>query len=452
MSGSKSTLRPIASASALVDVFAQSFKPRSHWRIGVESEKFGLYSATGTPLRYGSEHGIAALLQTLCDEQGWSPDHDATTGAVIALRKHQTALTLEPGGQVELSGAPARCVHEVCHEVSAHLEELAPFAKSMDIRWLALGFHPTATQEDLPWIPKERYAIMRQYLPQRGKRALDMMRRTSTVQVNLDFDSEQDAMRKLRVALKLQPITTAVFANSPFIEGRITEVRSQRAHVWLDVDPDRCGLLPFAWRTNATFEDYVQWALDVPMFFIQRGTQTLRNTGQTFRAFMSDGFQGQRATFEDWELHLSTLFPEVRMKHTIEVRGADAQGKSLLCAVPALWKGLLYDPTALDQAESLVEELDHDTVANARQAIGTQALLAMLGDKPVYTWAESMLDIAIQGLKRLNDCPHSTKDESRFLLPLQHLIANRQCPADVLLAHINPAQPLLEQLFEYAPA
>ena len=441
----------IPSETTLVEPFFAACKASSRWRIGVESEKFGLRSS-GKPLEYTSDSGIGALFEKLCSERGWSALRDSTSGAIIALRRDQTSLTLEPGGQVELSGAPANCVHEVCQELGSHLNELSPFARDMDIRWLALGFHPTARLQDLPWVPKERYAIMREYLPKRGQRALDMMQRTCTVQVNMDFDSEQDAMRKLRVSLKLQPIATAIFANSPFIEGKVSKVRSQRAHVWLQVDPDRCGLLPFAWHKTATFQDYAQWALDVPMFFFQRGTKMYRNTGQSFRAFLAEGFSGERATFDDWQLHLSTLFPEVRLKNTIEVRGADTQGSALVCAVPALWKGVLYDPTALNEAEALVEDLTHDVVSAARSAIADNALHAQLANKPVYAWAEQLIDIAIGGLQRLHKCAHAGKDESTFLLPIQQLVAERRCPADVLLDAIKPDKPLLSQLFEHAAA
>ncbi|MCB9666943.1 MAG: glutamate--cysteine ligase [Myxococcales bacterium] len=442
----------IRSMDSLTDLFLDACKEPSQWRIGVESEKFGIHAATGAPLKYDSPDGIKALLAWMCKKRDWSPALDSASGAIIALTRGQTSLTLEPGGQVELSGAPAHCVHDVCREMSGHLEELAPIAQALDIRWLALGFHPTAKQQDLAWVPKERYAIMREYLPTRGSRALDMMRRTCTVQVNMDFASEADAMRKLRVALKLQPIATAMFANSPFLEGQFTGARSQRARVWLDVDPDRCGLLPFAWKEEATFRDYAEWALDVPMFFFKRGTQMFRNTGQRFRAFLADGFEGERATFDDWELHLSTLFPEVRLKNTIEVRGADAQGSQLICAVPALWKGLLYDTNALNEAESLVKDLQHDTVAEARAAIAEQALSADLRGRSVRAWAEAMIDIALRGLERQNGCTHSHSDERRFLAPLQRLVEHGHCPADVLLAHIDTQKPLLAQLLDKASA
>jgi glutamate--cysteine ligase len=451
MSDNDKASRRIPSETALIETFLNACKAPSQWRIGVESEKFGLHHL-GTPLEYTSDSGIGAFFEKLCTERGWSALRDPTSGAIIALHRDQTSLTLEPGGQVELSGAPAKCVHEVCQELGSHLSELSPFARDLDIHWLALGFHPTARLQDLPWVPKERYAIMRAYLPQRGPRALDMMQRTCTVQVNMDFESEQDAMRKLRVALKLQPIATAMFANSPFIEGRVSPARSQRAHVWLEVDPDRCGLLPFAWHETATFEDYAQWALDVPMFFFQRGAKMYRNTGQSFRSFLAEGFEGERATFDDWELHLSTLFPEVRLKNTIEVRGADAQGSALVCAVPALWKGVLYDPTALNEAEALVEGLAHDVVSAARSVIADSALHAQLANKPVYAWAEELIDIAIHGLQRLHKCAHAGKDESAFLLPIQRLVAERRCPADVLTDAIKPESPLLEQLFEHAAA
>ena len=267
-------------------------------------------------------------------------------------------MTLEPGAQLELSGDKAENIHQVCAELRAHLREIAPLSRAMGVRWLGVGFHPFAHREDFEWVPKQRYAVMREYLPTRGGHAVDMMLRTCTVQVNLDYASEADAMRKMRVALALAPATTAMFANSPWKEGRPHGGVTYRGRVWLDVDPDCSGLLPALWKRGSRFDDYVEWALDVPMFLFKRGGHAIANTGQTFRSFLKSGYEGHVATMEDWKTHLNTLFPEVRLKKTIEVRGADVQSTDLACALPALWTGIFYDDRALARGRGARRRMD----------------------------------------------------------------------------------------------
>lgn len=404
----------------------------------------------GAPVPFEGEGGVRAILLELCDRHGWFAEKEHEGGDVIQLRRGDASITLEPGAQLELSGAPLTTIHQTCAEFRGHMAELRDISDALGIEWLGLGFHPFARQRDLPWVPKLRYGVMREYLPTRGRLALDMMQRTATVQANFDYESEADAARKLRVALALSPVITAMFANSPFVEGRITGERSHRAAVWLDVDPDRTGLLPFAWSESFGYRDYVEWALDVPMFLVKRGGKVVRNTGQTFRRFLAEGFSGARATRSDWITHLNTLFPEVRLKGTIEVRGADSQPTSMVCALPALMKGVLYDERALAEAERLVAGLDPETVAAARPGVAKDGLRASLAGRPIAEWARSLLAIARGGLSRLGNLDRQGHDESVHLERLAALVENGQSPADAMLAEIDESAPLLPQILEKA--
>jgi glutamate--cysteine ligase len=423
----------------LFQPFHDAIKPRDQWRIGAEAEKFGVVTATGAAVPYDGERGITGVFAAL-QKHGWKPLSEVEGGPILALVRDGASVTLEPGGQLELSGAPLDDVHAIAKETSAHLTELHRVSDPLGISWLGVGFHPFARQEDLPWVPKLRYAIMREYLPKRGSRALDMMRRTATVQANFDYGSEEDAMRKMRVALRLSPIVTAIFANSPFYEGKVSGNRSERAKVWLAVDPDRQGLLPSLWKADSSFEDYVEWALDVPMFLIKRDGKVVANTGQTFRTFWADGFQGEKADIHDWELHLNTLFPEVRLKHTIEVRGNDSQAVPLAAAIPAFFTGILYDGRALDEAENVVTSFSFDEMQALRADIARQGLLARLRGRPIAEMAQTLLGIAKGGLARRGRRSQDGRDETVHLAHLEPLIERAQCPADVLLADF-PADP-----------
>jgi glutamate--cysteine ligase len=429
---------PLQSLDDLLTLFWAAAKPRDAWRIGTEAEKVGVYEAHGGAVPFLGDRGVARVLAALVDAHGWTPEPPEVEGApVIALRRGGASITLEPGAQLELSGAPVVSIHETYAEFRAHVTELRDVSADLGIVWLGLGFHPFARREDLSWVPKTRYPIMREYLPTRGGHALDMMLRTCTVQANFDYGSPEDGFRKLRVALRLSPIVQGMFANSPFVEGRATGERSHRARVWLDVDPDRSGLLPFLWRDEATLDDYVQWLLDVPMFLVKRPGRVLRNTGQTFRAFWRDGFEGERATVADWEMHVNTVFPEVRLKRTLEVRSADAQGNAYLCALPALWTGLLYDDQALARAESLASRIPPDAALAARPAIADHALSAELAGRPLTRWAVDLLEIAESGLARRGYTNASGKDERVHLERLRALVEAGRSPADELLDHVK---------------
>ncbi|MBZ0121929.1 MAG: glutamate--cysteine ligase, partial [Sandaracinaceae bacterium] len=384
----------------------------------------------------------------LIERHGWTADREHARGELIALRRGEASITLEPGGQLELSGAPVETIHQTSAELRGHLTELRGISDELGIAWLGLGYHPTATQEELPWIPKLRYGVMREYLPTRGTRGLDMMRRTATVQANLDYASEEDAMRKLRVTLAISPVIGAAFANSPFAEGRKSALASERAQVWTDVDPERTGLLPFAWRDRSGYRDYVEWALDAPMFLVKRGDKLVRNTGQTFRSFMADGFGGARATHGDWTTHLNTLFPDVRLKRTIELRAADGQPSSTLCALPALSRGLLYDATALGALEAMLSSLRYEDVHQARSRVPQEGLRASMAGRPLLEWARELVRLASEGLRRLARLDRRGRDESIHLEALAALLEKGQSPGDALRESVDADRPLFAQLLD----
>ncbi|WP_394847040.1 glutamate-cysteine ligase family protein [Pendulispora brunnea] len=427
----------------LLEPFVRAMKPEPMWRVGIESEKFGIDAETLAPLPYEGERGVLAVLSSLARHFGFSPVREHPDGPLLALSRDGESITLEPGGQLELSGAPMADLHRVADEVARHGKELRAVSEELGIRWLGVGFHPLASTTELPWVPKARYPIMREYLPQRGTRALDMMRRTCTVQANFDYASDEDAMRKLRVALKLSPIVTAMFANSPFVEGRKGGVRSERARVWLSVDPDRQGLLPALWDEKSRIRDYVEWALDVPMFLFKRGGKVIANTGQTFRSFWREGHSIYGATLADWEMHLNTLFPEVRLKRTIEVRGADSVSSREVCALPALWTGILYDQKALGQAEELSADWTYPRMENLRRAVARDGLGAsFFGRHKVRDVALQLFAIAEGGLRR-RGCPGKNgADETILLAPLADLVGSGRCPADRMLEGFDEGSPV----------
>ncbi|GAC1562185.1 MAG: glutamate--cysteine ligase [Polyangiales bacterium] len=429
---------PLRDEGELELPFVQSCKPREQWRVGAEAEKFGVHVGTGTPLHYRAQSndrsgGVEHVLQVLVERHGWTEESEYPGAPTIALRRGEASVTLEPGAQLELSGAPLANMHAIAGELVSHLSEIEKVSKTLGVVWLGVGFHPFARQEDLDWVPKSRYAVMREYLPTRGKYGLDMMRRTATVQANYDYSSEQDALRKLRVSLKLAPVTTAIFANSPFVEGKITGELSRRAKVWLDVDPDRTGLLPQTWKEGAGFRPYIEWALDCPMFMFKRDGHAVDNRGQRFRDFLRDGYRGHRATMSDWETHLNTLFPEVRLKRTIEIRGADSLPTAYFAALPALWTGLFYDDAALAEVDALCADLTDAELVAVRQRVPFEALRAPFRGKPLAALAEKVVDIAARGLQRRAILGRDGRDERAHLQAIQELVAQAKCPADVLL-------------------
>jgi len=421
--------------------FREGAKPRERFRIGTEAEKFGVYLADGRPIPYGGPRGVLAVMRSLCERYGWVPESEREGGEVIALRRGDASITLEPGCQLELSGAPQAAVHDTCAEFTGHLAELAQISAELGIVWLGLGFHPFAARTDLDWVPKARYGVMREYLPTRGAMAVDMMQRTCTVQANVDFTDEEDAVRKMRVSLAVSPIVTAMFANSPFVEGERARDLSVRARAWLFTDPDRCGALPFVLEDGFGFERYVDWALDVPMFLFKRGGRAIHNTGQTFRDFWMSGFEGHAASRDDWESHLQTLFPEVRLKRTIELRGADSVPTALLCALPALWKGILYDDDASDAAMKIAGDWTPQERAALRREIPALALGSTIRGTKLVDVACDLLDVAAEGLRRQNLLSRRGRDESAHLERLREMVEDGHCPAELLAAEWDPHAP-----------
>jgi glutamate--cysteine ligase len=428
--------RPIRGMGELVSVFEAAEKPLERFRIGVEAEKFGVHAPTGAPLAYEGERSVVRIFDAL-GPFGWLSERESEGGPVLALRRDGASITLEPGSQLELSGAALSDLHAAGAEFEAHLAELRPISDELELAWLGVGFHPIARQDELGWVPKQRYRVMKTYLPTRGYAAHDMMRRTATVQANFDYANERDALRKLVVSLKLSPLIHAMTAHAPFSERRRTDHQSLRGEVWLHMDPARSGLIPALWSAKSPgYVDYVEWALDAGMFLFKRGDEVIANTGQPFRDFMQNGFEGHRATLADFRLHLNTLFPEARLKNTVEVRGCDAQRLGLSMAVPAVFTGFLYDERALAEAEELTRPFDYETTEAARPALVRDALRARIGDTPARALAERLLDIALGGLDRRARRDEAGRTERAYLEPLVALVSRGQCPADETAAGI----------------
>jgi len=442
-------LEPVGSVEDLVGLIRSGEKPREQWRIGTEHEKVGLHEATLRPVPFEGEGGIEALLERLAAEPGMERVREA--GRTIALQQGVASLTLEPGGQLELSGAPLRTIHETCKEFHDHLELLKRVSDPFGIVWLGLGIQPFHSTEELPRMPKERYEVMRAYLPTRGELALDMMHRTATVQVNLDFSDEADMARKMRVGLALTPVVSAIFANSSLVGGKDSGFASRRMYIWRHTDPDRTGPLPFAQADGFGYRDYVEWALDVPMFFILRGQRLLPLGRKTFRRFLSDGHEGERATLSDFDLHLTTLFPDVRLKRFIELRGADAVPPGLTCSLPALWKGLFYDRSSLSEALELVRGWTPAQVEAGFQDVARRGLAAELAGRPVLEWARRVCDLASAGLARIGDRSASGEDERRFLEPVREQLALGESPGQQVIERWEGDwHRSAERLIEYA--
>jgi glutamate--cysteine ligase len=426
---------PITDKRQLIQTLADGCKPRRDWAIGTEHEKFAYTLDDRRPLPYRGDAGrpgIADMLHGLAD-LGWQPV--AEHGNVVALKDDTGCnVTLEPGGQLELSGAPVKTLHETCREVNHHLAQVKQVAEPLGVGLLGMGFTPDWTRDQMPWMPKGRYGIMGRYMPKVGSLGLDMMLRTATVQVNLDFADEADMVKKFRVSLALQPVATALFANSPFTEGKPNGFKSYRSHIWTDTDPDRCGMLPFVFEDGFGFERYVDYVLDVPMYFVYRDGEYIDAAGQSFRDFL-DGklpaLPGETPYISDWQDHLTTLFPEVRLKSFLEMRGADGGPWHILCALPALWVGLLYHGESLDAAWDLVKHWSVEELTELRAQVPRHGLAARVGDSDVHTLAREVLKIADRGLARRDNMDGSYgQDERQFLTPLHKILETGETPAD----------------------
>ena len=391
---------PIERESQLAEYLAAGCKPRDQWRIGTEHEKFGYCRDTLNPLPYDGPRSIKAVLEGLRDKFGWAPVMEGAH--IIGLTKDGANVSLEPGGQLELSGAPLETIHQTCDEVNQHLREVRDVADKIGVEFIGLGAAPIWRHEDMPMMPKGRYRLMTGYMDRVGSMGKTMMYRTSTVQVNLDFSSEADMVQKLRVALALQPVATALFANSPFIDGKPNGHKSWRARVWRDLDAARTGMLPFVFEQGFGFEAWVQYALDVPMYFVYRDGVYIDALGQSFRDFLKGqlpALPGEVPTLSDWADHLTTIFPEARVKKFIEMRGADGGPWRRLCALPAFWVGLMYDQTALDAAWDLVKGWDAETRDALRVAASVEGLQADTHGIKMHELAREVVALSEAGLK-----------------------------------------------------
>jgi glutamate--cysteine ligase len=426
---------PISGKDALVEFHASGARPREAWTIGTEHEKFGFRLDDLRPPTYEGPQGIEAMLHGLT-RFGWAPVEEH--GKVIALLRDGASVTLEPAGQLELSGAMLDNIHQTCRETNAHLSEVKTVAGELGLGFLGMGFQPKWRRDEMPWMPKGRYQIMRDYMPKVGNLGLDMMTRTCTVQVNLDFASEADMVKKFRVSLALQPIATALFADSPFTEGRPNGFLSYRSHIWTDTDPHRTGMLDFVFEDGFGYERYVDYILDVPMYFAYRDAGYVDLSGRSFREFMDGRLQplpGVRPTLRDWTDHMTTAFPEVRLKRFLEMRGADGGPWNRLCALPAFWVGLLYDDAALDAAWDLVKDFTMAERNALRDGVPKHALKlaapASLGaGATVRDLARHALEISAAGLQRRARTNRNGADERIFLAPLLEFVEANQTPAE----------------------
>ncbi|SDF29296.1 glutamate--cysteine ligase [Limimaricola pyoseonensis] len=428
---------PIEHHGQLAEYLARGCKPEADWRIGTEHEKFGYCRDSLKPLPYEGPRSIRAMLEGLRDRFGWSPVEEQ--GKLIGLERDGANISLEPGGQFELSGAPLETIHQTCDEVNQHLAEVKSVADEIGVGFIGLGAAPEWTQEQMPMMPKGRYRLMTDYMDRVGTHGKQMMYRTCTVQVNLDFSSEADMVKKLRVALALQPVATALFANSPFFEGRPNGMKSWRSRIWRGLDDSRTGMLPFAFEEGMGFERYVNWVLDVPMYFVYREGKYIDALGQSFRDFLKGelpALPGEKPTLSDWADHLTTVFPEARVKKFIEMRGADGGPWRRLCALPAFWVGLTYDTTALDAAWDLVKGWDAETRESLRVAAAEEGLQARVGDISMHELARQAVAIAETGLKNRARPGNGglIPDETHFLNALKESVETGRTPADELLA------------------
>jgi len=422
---------PVTTISELVDYLRGGEKPLDCLRIGTEHEKIGLRVEDLGPVPYEGERGIGALLEKIAREDGWTPVFEAEN--VIALEKDGASITLEPGGQLELSGAPVRTIFETCSEFNRHLDLVRRVSEPLGLIWLSVGCNPLHEVEEIPQMPKARYRIMRRYLPTRGDFSLHMMHLTATVQANLDYSDEADMVAKMRTAMGITPVVSAIFANSSLSGGKPSGFVSRRIHFWRYTDPDRCGMLPFVFEPDFGYARYVDWALDIPMFFLVRDGDYLPAEGMTFRQFVKTGYEGHRATLTDFDRHLTTLFPEVRLKRVIELRGADAVPSGLTCALPALWKGILYDAEALAAAWELVEDWSFEEREAALDAVSREGLAADVPGGPVLPLARELVSIAFGGLRRIGHPGESRSDERGFLEPLFEQLETGRSPGQVIL-------------------
>ncbi len=429
-------MTPVETRDELVRWLEQGVKPKAGFRVGTEHEKFAFTKDRHAPVPYDGKRSIRALLEGMQMLLGWEPIIE--TGKIIGLFDVTGggAITLEPGGQFELSGAAVETVHETSTELMAHLAQVREIASPLGIGFLGLGMTPSWSRWQIPVMPKGRYKIMTSYMPKVGQYGLDMMYRTCTVQTNLDFCSEADMVKKLRVSVALQPVATALFANSPFTEGKPNGFLSFRSEIWRDTDNARAGMIPWAFEDGMGFERWVDYALDVPMYFVKRGDEYIDVAGSSFRAFFegrNNSLPGERPTLSDWANHLSTIFPEVRLKRYLEMRGADGVPWDRLPALPAFWVGLLYDDTSLNAAWDIVKNWNACERQSLRDDVPRLGFKSRIKDRYLFEIAKECLALAHTGLRRRGRLDHSGRDETRHLEPLQRIIDSGRAPAEEML-------------------
>ena len=433
--GNHSTI--IKDVGQLVEWIAKGAKPAADWRIGTEHEKFLFHRDSLRPVAYDGDSGVEAMLNALCKVIGDKATPIIEKGKIIGLKDGDGgSVSLEPGGQLELSGAPLSNLHQTCAETGRHLRHMRAVSSALGVGMLGIGFQPKWRRDNIPWMPKGRYQIMRNHMPKVGTMGLDMMLRSCTVQVNLDYADEADMRRKFRTSLALQPIATALFANSPFKDGKPSGWLSGRAHVWTDTDNARCGVPSCVFDPHFGYEQWIDYILDVPMYFLHRGEDYVDVAGKSFRDYLAGtlaGFEGEPPQMADFEDHITTAFPEVRLKQYLEMRGADSGSWANICALPAYWVGLLYCDEALAEAEDLVRDVGSDDVMAARLSVAKDGLRGKLGAHDVATLAKKTIDIASKGLRNRGIFDDGGDDESGFLQPLRKVIATQKTPAEVML-------------------
>ena len=426
--------QPIESRNDLVAYLEAGCKPPLEWRIGTEHEKFGFHLETRRPLPYDGKISISAMLEGLASRYDWERIYE--DGKVIGLSRDKATISLEPGGQLELSGVPLRTLHQTCDEVNMHLREVGDIAGEIGAGFFGLGVAPVWKRDEMPHMPKGRYGLMRRYMQQVGIMGLDMMYRTTTIQVNLDYESEFDMVRKFRAGLLLQPVATALFANSPFADGRPTGYLSWRARIWEDVDPQRSGFLPFVFEEGFGFEAWTDYALDVPMYFVYRDGRYIDATGQSFRDFL-DGrlaaLTGERPLMSDWADHLTTVFTDVRLKQFLEMRGADGGPWRRICALPAFWVGLLYDSDSLSAVEELTRDWTMVQHASLRKEVPYVGMRATIAGRRLLDIAADLLDIAYAGLKNRAHAFGFDIDEGHFLDDLRATVETGETLAEEMI-------------------
>ena len=412
----------------LIEYFEQGSKPDGEWRIGTEHEKFLFHKSNSRRVSYSGNPGIRTIFNHL-QNNGWQPVWENEN--IVGLKKNGASITLEPGGQIELSGNKLKTLQETFLETQKHFYELQEICEQLGLFSLSLGVDPLSVRKEVPWIPKERYRYMKEYMPRKGKLGHEMMLNTASVQVNLDYSSENDMKKKMRVAQALQPVTAAIFANSPLSNGKTNGFLSYRAHIWDHTDPDRCGFLPFVFDDGFGFEYWVDYLLNVPMYFIQRDNEYLSPNGLTFKEFLV-GKHLLKPTMEDWEMHVATVFPDIRLKKFIEMRGADAGCVAHVTAVSALWTGLLYDDSSLEETCELISKWDVNELQKMRALVPTKGLNAASGNLQAGEIAKLIYRVAKDGLERRSE-RLGIDNESRFLEPVRKITENGVTQAEVLL-------------------